>query len=96
MNASVFLLGNRKESDPTIWQLASLQNVNIKGGIKTANHPMNSFLEKESTETRLLSTSSAKAQFRDYEKKDMRRKSLCFPILDNCMIPLDCLELGQR
>ena len=90
------VIGNRKPSeDPTIWQLASLQNVS-KGGIKTATHPMNSLIEQDSTETRLLSTSNSKAQFRDYEKRDNRRKSLCFPILDNCMIPEDCLELGQR
>ena len=78
-----------------IWQLASLRDMS-KGGIKTANHPMNSIIERDTNETHLLSTSNSKAQKRDYEKRDTRRKSLCFPILDNCMIPEDCLELGQR
>lgn len=89
--------GNRKPSEePTIWQLTSLQNVSKGGGIKTANHPMKSIIERDPAESRMLSTSNSKAQFRDYEKRDTRRKSLCFPILDNCMIPEDCLELGQR
>ena len=39
--------------------------------------------------SRLLSTSNSKAQYRNYEKKDTRRKALCFPILDNCMTPED-------
>lgn len=87
--------GTRKPDEPMIWQLASLRDMS-KGGIKTANHPMNSIIERDTNETHLLSTSNSKAQKRDYEKRDTRRKSLCFPILDNCMIPEDCLELGQR
>lgn len=86
--------GIRQTSEPTVWNLASLRDVSK--GTKTVNHPMNSVVQADTSETRMLSPSSSKAQFRDYEKKETRRKSLCFPVLDNCMIPEDSLELGQR
>lgn len=85
--------GIRTASEPTIWQLASLRDVSK--GTKTAYHPVNSVVKGDASETRRLSA-PIKEQFRDYEKKDTRRKSLCFPVLDNCMIPEECLELGQR
>ena len=87
-------LGIRQTSEPTVWNLASLRDVSK--GTKTVNHPMNSIVQADTSETRMLSPSNSKAQFRDYEKRDTRRKSLCFPVLDNCMIPEDSLELGQR
>lgn len=90
----IHVIGNRQASEPAVWQIASYRDPHK--GNKTSNHPMSSIVGPDPSEPQILSTSTSKAEFRDYEKKDTRRKSMCFPVLDNCMIPEECLELGQR
>ena len=92
--AAFLISGVRRTSESSNWQLTSLWET--AKGTKDTNIPMNSVARTDASETGLLQSNSSRAQFRDYEKRDTRRKSLCIPILDNCLIPEDSLELGQR
>ena len=85
--------GIRRTSETNVWQLSSLGDL-MKGN-KDSNMPMKRVSLTDVSETLLQSNS--RASFRDYEKKPTNRKSLCFlPILENCLIAEDSLNLGQR
>ncbi|XP_060605046.1 inactive tyrosine-protein kinase 7-like [Ruditapes philippinarum] len=76
------LPGVRTVPDPTLWHLDDDEQVG-SGRISSAAHP-----------GRMLS-SSVKSDFRD-GAPSTKRKSVCFPVLEHCGIPEDCLSLGQR
>ncbi|XP_052761083.1 fibroblast growth factor receptor-like [Mya arenaria] len=76
------LPGVRTTAEPTLWQLATSQDIE--------QGPPGPIILSGNKSIQV----SSKLAYRDGAPQ--RRKSLCFPVLEHTLIPEECIELGQR